>query len=218
MNDHATLDPETTRRIERETVAELEKIPGVLAASVWLRDPEHLREAYITGAPGASVSALRHTAADQLRRAGLDFAQDAIHVDLADESAIPLALWRGRILLFDRLDVSRADNHVVCRVHLQRRGFAVAGEAREIDTEVGRARAAARATLHAAEQTTVGVSLGLEGVHVLDFLGRRFLILSIEAAFSRRISRLPGIAAIAHSVEDAACFATLSALERWLTW
>ena len=218
MTDTQTLDLDATRQVERDLVAELEKIPGVLAAAVWLRDPQHLREAFITGAPGASSSTLRNTVADLLDHRGFAFCSEDLQVALIDETAIPLPLWRGRGLVFDRIEVHRAENWVTCRAQLRRRGETVVGEAREVDTELGRARAAARAALEAAELATRGIRLGLEGVNIVDLLGRRYVIVSVEAAFSRRLSYLPGIGIIERSIEDAACFATLSALERWLAW
>lgn len=218
MTEHDAPDLDSTRRTEREIVAELEKIPGVLAAAVWLRDPRHIREAYITGAPGASTGTLRGTVSDLLLRRGFSFRSDDLQIAIIDESAVPLPLWRGRGLVLDRLEVHRADQWVTCRTHLLRRGLPATGEAREIDTEPGRARAAARATLHAAEQATRGIHFGLEGVHILEILGRRYVLVSVEAAFARRVSHLPGVGAVDRSIEDAACLATLAALERWLAW
>ncbi len=218
MSHTETLDLEATRRVERDLVGELEKIPGVLAAALWLRDPQHVREAFITGAPGASISTLRNTVADLFEQRGLAYCIEDLQVAIVEEAAIPLPLWRGRGLIFDHLEVHRSDNWVTCRVHLRRRGQMTSGEAREVDTEPGRARAAARAALLAAENATSGIRLGLEGVHIFDILRRRYVIVSVEAAFSRRVSYLPGIGTVDRSVEDAACLATLNALERWLAW
>ncbi|HEX6938948.1 MAG TPA: hypothetical protein VF158_06010 [Longimicrobiales bacterium] len=218
MTEPSAPGLEATRAIEREIVAEIEKIPGVLAAAIWLRDPQHVRESFITGAPGSSIGSLRNAVTDLLLARGLVFRAEDLQIALVDETAIPLPLWRGRGLVFDRLEIHRADNWITCRAHVFRRGNAASGEAREVDTELGRARAAARAALHAAEQTTRGVSFGLEGVHILDLVGRRYVLVAVEAAFGRRVSHLPGVGAIDRSVEDAACLATLGALDRWLAW
>ncbi len=218
MSDPKPLGLEATRALEREIVAEVEQIPGVLAAAVWLRDPQHLREGFVTGAPGSSVAVLRAAVSDLLTRRGLVFRGEDLQVALVDEEAIPLPLWRGRGLVFDRLETHRTDNWIECRVHVLRRGQPAVGEAREVDTELGRARAAARAVLDAAAKTTRGITFGLEGVHFLDVVSRRYVLVSIEAAFGRRLSHLPGVGTIDRSVEDAACLATLGALERWLAW
>ncbi|HEX7119794.1 MAG TPA: hypothetical protein VF212_13470 [Longimicrobiales bacterium] len=209
---------EATRAAEREIVAEIEQIPGVLAAAIWLRDPQHVREGFVTGAPGSSIGTLRNAVSDLLHRRALAFRVEDLQIALVDEAAIPLPLWRGRGLVFDRLEVHRADNWITCHAHVFRRGRSATGEAREVDTELGRARAGARAALLAAEQATRGVSFGLEGVHIIDLVARRYVLVSVEAAFGRRVSHLPGVGTIDRSVEDAACLATLSALERWLAW
>lgn len=218
MSDPTPVGLEATRAVERELVAEVEQIPGVLAAAIWLRDAQHLREAFVTGAPGSSIAVLRAAVSDVLTRRGLVFRPEDLQVALVDEDAIPLPLWRGRGLVFDRLESHRADNWVTCRVYVTRRGAPAVGEAREIDTELGRARAAARAVLDAASKTTRGITFGLEGVHFLEVVSRRYVLVSIEAAFGRRHSHLPGVGTIERSIEDAACLATLNALERWLGW
>jgi len=218
VSDPITVGFEGARDLEREIVAEVEQIPGVLAAAIWLRDLQHLREAFVTGAPGSSIAVLRTAVSDLLSRRGLIFRAEDVHVALVDEDAIPLPLWRGRGLVFDRLESHRADNWVTCWVHVTRRGNPAVGEAREVDTELGRARAAARAVLDAAAKTTRGITFGLEGVHFLEVVSRRYVLVSVEAAFGRRLSHLPGVATIDRSIEDAACLATLGALERWLGW
>lgn len=211
-------DREAARQLEVRATDELEQIPGVLAAAVWLRDQRRIREAYITAAPGTSLANLQRAVAGVLRSNGLAFSADIVHIAVLDESATPPPLWRGRFLVLDSLEVCRAQNHATCRIQLLRRGAPVTGEARELDTETGRARAAARATLNAAEQATRGIHLGLEGVQILDLFGKPFVAVSVEAASFRRLSRLPGINAIDRTVEDAACLATLGAIERWLAW
>jgi hypothetical protein len=216
--DPTLLGREAARATEIRTTEELERIPGVLAAAVWMRDARGLREAYVTGAPGASPLALRHAVQEVLRRNGLIFDPNAVHVAVLDEATAPPPLWRGRYLVLHALEVGRADHHVACTVQLLRRGSLVSGKAVELDSEAGRARAAARATLLAAEQAARGIRLGLEGVQVAEHFGRPYLVVSVEAAFARRFAHLPGIAPLDRSIEDAACFAVLSAIERWLAW
>lgn len=74
----------------------------------------------------------------------------------------------------------------------------------------------ARAVLHAAELAVPGACLALEGAQIVDLFGRRHVVVAIEAVNQRRTSRLPGIAALENAPEDAACLATLGAIDRWL--
>lgn len=203
--------------LEDRLTAELEAIPGILAAAVWLADAAQLREGYISAAPGASLATLEQAAYRLLSAHQVGVARDQLHIAHLDHATAP-PLWRGRYLILDGLEVARADSHVVCRVRLLRRGITITGEAREVDTEQGRARAAARATLHAAEQASHTLHFGLEGLHLQELFGRRYVTLSVEVASLRRPFNLPGIAPVNRSIEEAACHATLHAIERWLSW
>jgi hypothetical protein len=105
-------------------------------------------------------------------------------------------------------------------VNLRRRGEqSLRGEASELDSPSGRARATARATLGAAAQSVNNVHFGLEGVALLDLFNRKYTVVSIEAAARRRFMILSGIIAqdAARSFEEAAALATLRAVDRWLT-
>jgi hypothetical protein len=205
-------------QIEDQVTWELEKIPGVLAATVWLRDPATVREVYVTGAPGSSATTLEQAVTTILRGYGLNFAPAQLQIAPVDASSAPAPLWKGRFLVLDNIEISRADHQVTCHVSILRAGNPVTGDARDVDTENGRARAAALAALRAAERAASGVAFGLEGLHLPELFGRRYVVLSIEAALARRPSLLPGIAAITQSVEQAAALATLGAIERWLAW
>jgi hypothetical protein len=121
-----------------------------------------------------------------------------------------------RRLVLGTIDVHLSDLHVTCRVELDRFGTAFTGEATELDSETGRARAAARATLAAAQDTRPGAHLALEGAVILDLFGRRYVALSIEAAATRQFTRLSGLLQVQRSVEESACLAALGAIERWL--
>lgn len=94
------------------------------------------------------------------------------------------------------------------------------GEAVELDTEAGRIRAAARATLAAAERAGDNLALGLEGSALIEMFGRRYVATSVEAAVDRRFATLSGLAPVdpARSIEEAACLATLRAIDRWIAW
>lgn len=123
---------------------------------------------------------------------------------------------RRRFLVLGTREVRLAENGIICRVNLRHDEDAFWGEARDVDTELGRARAAGRATLNAAEPVVTGVQLALEGALVLAIFGRRHVIVGVEAVSERRFAHLTGIAPIELSVEDAACLATLDAIDRWL--
>jgi hypothetical protein len=92
------------------------------------------------------------------------------------------------------------------------------GEAAEIESPTGRARAAARATLGAAAQAIDGMIFGLEGIALMDFFGRAYCVVSVEAAHQRRFIILSGIVAIdaSRSPEEAAALAALRAIDRWI--
>ena len=86
-----------------------------------------------------------------------------------------------------------------------------------MDTPAGRARAAARATLAAAEQAVPGATFGLEGVTITNLFSRSYLAVSVEAAFERQFAVLAGLVDLdpTRAVEDAAVLATLRAIDRW---
>jgi hypothetical protein len=138
---------------------------------------------------------------------------------VADPGALPAIDGNVRFLVLTDVTVTRAGNRVACRVRLTARQSHFDGEAREPDTELGRARAAARATLAAVENAATRASLGLEGLTILDIFQRRYIAVAIDAASGRRFASLAGLVAIdpARSVEEAAALAALRATERWVT-
>jgi hypothetical protein len=123
----------------------------------------------------------------------------------------------GRFLLLEGVQLERRDREIHCRVQLTRGTRVFPGEAREMDTPSGRARAAARATLAAAEQAIPGVTFGLEGVAITNLFSRTYLAVSVEAAHQRHFAVLAGLVSMegSRAVEDAAVLATLRAIDRW---
>ena len=260
MNEHATSSREDPRNIESEAAAQLERLPGVLAAAVWVGQYPRVREVYLAAAAGVSVPDLREAVRNVLRDNGLVCPPDVIQIGVlespterapademarsepaeaagpaeaargpaappgqasaepaADDAALPPP-WQGRFLVLSSLEVRRAGNEVTCRVEILRVGEILTGEAREIDTPTGRARAAARAVLQATSGVARGTALSLEGALVLELFGRKYAAVSVEAATARRTTLLSGLVPIDRSIEDAACLATLGAIERWLAW
>ena len=247
MNQYASTSREDPRSIETESAAQLERLPGVLAAAVWVGQFPRVREVYIAAAAGASVPDLKEAALvchpDVIQVGVLDSPTEPAPADrpepaepaepahgpaaapsqpappepLTDETGLPPP-WHGRFLVLSSLEVRRAGNEVTCRVQVLRIGEILAGEAREIDTPAGRARAAARAVLQAVSGAARGTALSLEGALVLEIFGRKYAAVSVEAATARRTTLLSGLVPIERSIEDAACLATLGAIERWLAW
>jgi hypothetical protein len=114
--------------------------------------------------------------------------------------------------------MTRNGSRITCNVRLAHEAGVVTGTASELDSESGRARAAALATLNAAESTTDGLALGLEGLSIVSLFGKRYVAVAVEAAVRRRFAALSGFAPIdpARPLEEAACLATLRAIDRWL--
>jgi hypothetical protein len=126
----------------------------------------------------------------------------------------------ARFLTLEDIALARADHRAVCRVRLRHGDDCFEAEAVEPDSEQGRARAAARATLAAAEQAVANVTLGLEGVAFVQIFQRRYVAAAVEAASGRRTASLSGLVPIdtARSAEEAAAFAALHAVERWISF
>jgi hypothetical protein len=211
--------------VEPSLIRAIQQLPGVLAASVWLAAPGRLRALHITAAPRASGLIIANAAAQLLRRIGLAFESDMIRVAFRDgqESSAPSdrahsAESPNRFLVLDDLAITRIGSRVTCRVTVRHDNTAFEGEATELDTEAGRVRAAARATLAAAERADHSLALGLEGTTLLDMFGRRYVAASVEAAVDRRFAILAGLVPIdpARSPEEASCLATLRAVDRWI--
>ena len=197
---------------------ELERLPGVIAASVWLDGAGGVQQVRVHTQPGASATILAHTIARVLEQRGLSLDPAAlriVQVAALGEQA-PAA---ARFLVLHDISLARQGSRVTSQVRLACGSVIVSGEASELDTESGRARAAATATLRAAEATREDLALGLEQIGVLPVFGRRYLVVSVEAAVQRRFAQLSGMVLIdpARSLEEAASMATLRAIERWVT-
>lgn len=124
----------------------------------------------------------------------------------------------GRFLLLAGIQLERGNQEIRCRVQISRAGRVFHGETRELDTPSGRARAAAKATLAAAEQAVPGTSFGLEGVAIVDLFSRSYVVASVEAAFDRQFALLAGLVTLEpnRALEDTAVLATLRAIDRWV--
>ncbi len=111
----------------------------------------------------------------------------------------------------------QAGREFSCRVELARSEDTFKGEAEGPDFEHSRIEVAATAVLEALLQTTgEDVHLGLQGVSVLESLGRSFVVVVVGASVGRQAATLSGIETVTDSVEDAAVLACLKATNRWL--
>jgi hypothetical protein len=221
---HHAYPSADAHQTELRACSEIERLPGVLAAAVWLTSDGHLRDARIHTLPGVAPTIISNAAARVLQAAGIPFDQRAIRTTvlaLPDEIqgiALGSANAGGRFLLLQDLSLTRTGAHVTCRVQLMRDDLPACGEARELDTLAGRARAAATATIRAAESTADGLALGLEAAVVTELFGRRYAVVSVEASIGRRIATLSGIVPVetSRAAEESVCLATLRAIDRWI--
>lgn len=115
----------------------------------------------------------------------------------------------------DALDVARSEGRVECTVRLRSAEREMTGMATEPDTRSGPLRAAARATLLAAECLDPDFRFGLEGLRVLDLCGEAVVVVLVDARTGRSQSHLPGSALLDRPAEEAAALATLGALRGW---
>ncbi len=205
-------------RTQTGALAVVERIGGVHAA--WMRiDGGVVSELVLAVAADADLERLRALTLRAIRERGLSLQDSALRLAVLEPDAADARARGGwsRPLVRHDLQILRGDQRAICRVELLHDGAVVAAEAADLDTEAGRARAAARATLDAAEAAYPGRSLGLEGLRVVDLGGRLHIALSVEAVSERRSARLSAISAIDPSYEEAACLAALGAIERWLS-
>jgi hypothetical protein len=207
-------------QVELRAVGELERLPGVAAASIWLDHDGNLRDARIHLVPGAAGTIVLNAASSVLHALAIPFEPRAIRtspIALPDE---PLGAPQttSRFLLLQDITVSRSGSHITCRVQLTRDTNVAVGEASELDTSGGRCRAAAKATLRAAENAAEGLALGLEAAVITHMFGRSYAVVSVEASIGRRVATLSGIVPVdpSRAAEEATCLATLRAIDRWI--
>lgn len=209
--------------VEIRASIDLERLPGVVSAAVWLDSRGHLQHARLHILPGVAATIVSNAAAHVLQAGGIPFDPSDIsthNVELPDEiqTRVLQASGGARYLLLQDIGLIRAGSHVTCRVQLVRGGKVATGEARELDTPAGRARAAASATLRAAEASTEHLALGLDAAIITTLFGRSYAAVSIEASIGRRVATLAAITAIddSRAPEESVCLATLRAMDRWL--
>ena len=188
----------------------LERLPAVLAATI-LPGPDSRRRVYLAVSPDADRERLREVVTGLFSDHGLDCPPDRIHI------AAPPPPAGGELprLHLEGLEVRRTENAVECEVTLRGPSRSSVATAREPDSPRGRARAAARAALAAAERLDPDLRLGLEGIMLVDLFGREAVTVLVEGALGRALGHLPGAALVERSAEEAACRAVLAALRGW---
>jgi hypothetical protein len=192
---------------------ELERLPGVLAATVVPELPGGTR-VYVAVRRQVDAAAVLANTLALLKDRGVTADPDRVHVGVApDPTTAPNPV---PTLHLDSLDVSRAGNRVECTVRLRTPARTIAGTASEPDTATGRARAAAAATLAAVESLDPDLRLGLIGARPHSLFGFDTIAVLIEASAGRQHFQLPGSAIIERSTEHAAALATLQALRGWI--
>lgn len=224
MIDVEELFPSADRHeIELRAATEIERLPGVVAAAVWLGSDGDLRHSRIHVLPGVAPTIIGNAAARVLESLAIPFEPRAIQIrqitlpeDL--QGIVMASAPSARHLVLQDLSLNRSGAHVTCRVQLMHDSLVAFGEARELDTAAGRARAAANATLRAAENATQDLALGLEAATLTPLFGRSYAAVSIEATIGRRAATLSGMVPIdpGRAPEEAICLATLRAIDRWI--
>lgn len=124
--------------------------------------------------------------------------------------------------IFAGLESTVSSGHVRVGVRLHWEGEESAGEAKAVDSPVGRARAAANATLRSAEDATWNDNLGLEldFASIVQALDGEYVLVSV-LGMSSRLGRRPlplvGVHPIDDDVETATALGTLKAINRILS-
>ena len=195
-----------------DAARDLERLPGVLAATLFLDTPSAPR-VYLAITAESDPDALRRTVTALLEDHGYRIPRDRIHVGHAPARRLTGALPRATL---DRLEVHRSENRVECSVRIRTETHTTYGASSEPDTASGRARAAARAALQAAEALDPDFRFGLQGVRPLDLFGHEAVVVLVDASAGRGHAHLPGAALLDQSVEEAAALAALHALRGWV--
>src|SRR4051812_34935302 len=154
-------------------MVELERLAGVIAGAVWL-DGNKVRDLRIHAQPGASTTILANAVTHVVERFGVSLDSRVLRIVTANVLTQPeesANVAGGRFLILQDIGLTRDGSRITCRARLAHEAGIVTGEATELDSEAGRARAAALATLRAAESTTDGLVLGLEGLSIVNLFG-----------------------------------------------
>lgn len=195
-----------------DAARDLERLPGVLAATLFLDTPSAPR-VYLATTAEVDPHALRRAAEALLQDHGYAIPGERIHVGHAPTRRLTSSLPRATL---DGLEVQRSENRVECSVRIRTETHTTFGACSEPDSASGRARAAARATLQAAEALDPDFRFGLQGVRPMELFGQEVVLVLVDASAGRGHAHLPGAALLDRSVEEAAALAALHALRGWM--
>ncbi len=144
-------------------------------------------------------------------------AEETEEAEVASPASQARAAGAPRMELMGVHMTRQAGREFSCRVELERGGDTFKGEAEGPDFEHSRIEVAAAAVLEALLQASDDeVHLGLQGVAVLESLGRSFVVVVVGVSVGRQATTLSGIEPVSDSVEEAAVLASLKATNRWL--
>lgn len=233
------------KRISNKTAAEtvLRELPSVLGAYVSEDLEGQPREIHVLVRSGPDPAALARDIRGLLEeRLGIPIDQRVISIaQLAPDARHPIgeaveedepdtgAADRARKKhpgtgrpVFAGLESTVASGHVTVRVRLDWEGDVSEGMAEAVDTQVGRARAAATATLRSAMEAALNDDLNLEldFASIVQALDGEYVLVSV-LCMSSRVGRRPlplvGVHPIESDVESAAALGTLKAVNRVLS-
>ncbi len=229
------------KRISTKTTAEavLRELPSVMGAYVSEDLEGHPREIHLLIGDGPDPASLARDVRGLLEeRLGIPIDQRVISIaqlakpplqDAAaaevqapqESRAAPAASEAGRPV-FAGIESTTTAGHVTVSVRLEWGNRESAGRADAVDTQPGRARAAATATLRSAADAPWNDGLGLEldFASIVQALDGEYVLVSV-LALSPRLGRRPlplvGAHPVDSDVESAASLATLKAINRVLS-
>lgn len=237
------------KRISTKSTAEavLRELPSVMGAYVSEDLEGHPREIHLLIGDGPDPGSLaRDIRALLEERLGIPIDQRVISIaQLAERAGVdapdldnpgprpgPAAAVRGDIgrgsaapptsrPVFAGIESTTASGNVTVNVRLEWEGVVSTGTANAVDTQPGRARAAATATLRSAGDAPWNDGLGLEldFASIVQALDGEYILVSVLAV-SPILGRLPlplvGAQPVDSDMESAAALATLKAINRVL--
>jgi hypothetical protein len=226
-------------RTSTKTTAEavLRELPSVLGAYVSEDLEGNPREIHLLVRAGPEAASLARDVRGLLQeRLGIPIDQRVISIaQLAAEEGeeepeagepapppTPAPLATEARPVFAGLESTATAGHVTVGVRLEWQGEVSMGTAEAADTNAGRARAAATATLNAARQAANGgdVAFEMDFASIVQALDGDYVLVSVLGV-SSRVGRRPlplvGAHAVESDIESAAAYATLKAINRVLS-
>lgn len=224
-------------RTKETAEAALNELPSVVGAFVREDVHGHPREVHLLVGPGPNVRLFARDVRSLLEeRLGVPVDQRVISIaqivdpDARHEAPVsleaaptpqPVTPAPGRVV-FSAAEARVRDGRVEVVVSLERDGQEYLGDATELESPQGRARAAAAATLRAlSESLEARVQLDLESASVIRALDREFVVVAVSA-HGPALGRQPRALVGAHPTEYddvaiAGALATLKAVNRVAT-